>query len=351
MTPCRHGKGTRCVPCPSVSVPLIFFRICFWLALFSAPLAQAEQEIVTARAAVQSVTLTGFTRPRTVIDLSSEEAGKVMQVFADIGDRIADTGHLACLDQTFIDLEIQSNRAELGQIKIEIDFFSKQVSRYRTLVGRNSVAQMQLDEMERSLVGFQRQFEALKIKERRLQERKRRFCITAPPGWLVIDRSIDAGEWLDVGQQVGRIGDFSSLLIPYALSLPEYQALQTMKPLTVRLPELDKTVAASLERVSPDFDERSRKIKLDVEIDGRSLRGGLRAELMLKIADATGAVQIAEKALEERYEQYWLRTVDGREIRVIYLGHSESSDTDGARLVRIVSPDVHPGDRFIVNHR
>jgi multidrug efflux pump subunit AcrA (membrane-fusion protein) len=316
-----------------------------------APHAHAVQEIVTAQKAVQPVTLTGFTRPRTVIDLSSEEAGKVMRVFADIGDRIAETGYFACLDQTFIDLDIQSNRAELARVKIEIDFFSKQVSRYRTLVGRNSVAQMQLDEMERSLAGFQRQFDALKIKERRLQERKRRFCIAAPPGWLVIERTIEEGEWLDVGQPVGRVGDFSSLLIPYALSLPEYQALRATQSLTVRLPELDKTVATSLERVSPDFDEQSHKIKLDLKIGGSGLRGGLRAELMLKIPDASGAVLIAEKALEERYEQYWLRTIDGKEIRVVYLGHSESGGTDGARLARVVSPDVHPGNRFIVNRR
>ena len=332
-------------------MPPIFVQIGFWLVLFSAPPAHAKQEIVTAQAAVQPVTLTGFTRPRTVIDLSAEEAGKVMRVLADIGDRIAENGTFACLDQTFIDLEIQSNRAELARIKIEIDFFSKQVSRYRTLVGRNSVAQMQLDEMERSLAGFQRQFEALKIEERRLQERKRRFCIAAPPGWLVIERTIEEGEWLDAGQQVGRVGDFSSLLIPYALSLPEYQALRATKPLTVRLPELGKTVAASLERVSPDFDEQSHKIKLDLEIGGRGLRGGLRAELMLKIPDPSGAVLIAAEALEERYEQYWLHTPEGKEIRVVYLGDYEAGGADDARLVRVVSPEVHPGDRFIVNRR
>jgi multidrug efflux pump subunit AcrA (membrane-fusion protein) len=332
-------------------MPRLFFWICFWLAFIPAQPVHAEQEIVTAQGAVQPVTLTGFTRPRTVIDLSSEEAGKVTRVFADIGDRIADAGYFACLDRTFIDLEIASNRAEMGRVKVEIDFFSKQVSRYRTLVGRNSVAQMQLDETERSLASFQRQSDALKIEERRLQERKRRFCIAAPPGWLVIDREIEVGEWLDVGQQVGRVGDFSSLLIPYALSLPEIQALWATKHLTVRLPELDKTVAASLERVSPNFDEQSHKIKLDLEIGGRGLRGGLRTELMLKIPDASGAVLIAKNALEERYEQYWLQTADGKEIRVVYLGDAEPEGADDAGLVRIVSPEIQPGDRFIVNGR
>ena len=82
-------------------MPPIFVQIGFWLVLFSAPPAHAKQEIVTAQAAVQPVTLTGFTRPRTVIDLSAEEAGKVMRVLADIGARIAENGTFACLDQTF----------------------------------------------------------------------------------------------------------------------------------------------------------------------------------------------------------------------------------------------------------
>jgi hypothetical protein len=89
----------------------------------------------------------------------------------------------------------------------------------------------------------------------------------------------------------------------------------------------------------------------DFVIDGHGLRGGLRALLSLTVPDQSGAVLIDAAALQERYEQYWLRSVDGSEIRVVLLNDDESHGTNREPVARVVSPDVHPGDRFLVQPR
>jgi hypothetical protein len=104
-------------------------------------------------------------------------------------------------------------------------------------------------------------------------------------------------------------------------------------------------VPARLLRVSPAFDQTSRKIQVELQISEgiTDPRGGLRTELVLTIPLNSGAVVVPESALVKRYEQYWLRRPDGEEVRVVYLGREEG--TEGA-VVRVASPEVKAGDRF-----
>ncbi|MDH3760316.1 MAG: efflux RND transporter periplasmic adaptor subunit [Gammaproteobacteria bacterium] len=304
--------------------------------------APAAADLATAEAATQLQKFTGYTRARTVLILSAEESGRVQQLFADVGDAIPAGGRFACLDDSFLKLEQRANETEQARARVDIEYFRKQVRRYSSLVAGNSSAQIQLDEFERNLQSAIQQLEGLKIQSSVLAERGQRHCIPAPTGWLVMDRQVETGQWVTRGQQVARVGDFSRLLIPFALSSAEYQALQRVEALRVRLADSRIELPARIARVSPAFDEVSRKIPVELEIgDGlQAQRGGLRVQLSLRLPLASGAVVLPRAALSERYEQYWLKREDGSEVKVIYLGRDE------AERVRVISPEVLPGQRF-----
>ena len=144
------------------------------------------------------------------------------------------------------------------------------------------------------------------------------------------------------------VGDYSRLVAPFALSVMEFQALRAQQDtgLKVALPELQAEVPARVIRVSPAFDEMSRKIHLELELSKGlpAYRGGLRVELALDIPLRTGAVLVPESVLQQRYEQYWLKRADGREIAVVYLGRSVGPNEG---WVRVASPDIKPGDQFL----
>ena len=146
---------------------------------------------------------------------------------------------------------------------------------------------------------------------------------------------------------MARVGDFSRLLVPFALSNAEYRALREVGDLRVDLPDLGVELGARIARVSPAFGEVSRKIRIELEI-GEGLdenRGGLRVQLGLRLPLPSGAVVLPRAALAERYEQHWLKREDGTELKVVYLGR------DGAERVRVVSPEVEPGQRFQLQGR
>jgi multidrug efflux pump subunit AcrA (membrane-fusion protein) len=206
-----------------------------------------------------------------------------------------------------------------------------------------------LDTAQRNLDKTRTQLKALAIEAEILTERKERLCIVAPVGWRVIKRYVEPGKWVNAGEPVVEVGDYSHLVVPFALSMMEFQALlaQQQTGLSVVMPELQAELPARLIRLSPAFDEQSRKIHLELELSKglTKHRGGLRVELALNIPTRSGAVLVPQQALKQRYEQYWLRRPDDSEIAVVYLGRSSGPDKD---WVRVVSPDIKPGDQFQV---
>ncbi|MEW8008678.1 MAG: efflux RND transporter periplasmic adaptor subunit [Candidatus Thiodiazotropha endolucinida] len=309
----------------------------------------AAENLVQVKAAVQREIQSGFTRAHSKLTLSAEQAGRITSVNADIGDRIEEGVPFACLDDTYLDLELRANEAERKAMKVDKAYFRKEVARYSKLLKKNSSTQSQMDTAQRNLDKTQTQIEALIIAAEILKERKERLCIEAPAGWRVIARHVEPGKWVSAGEPVVEIGDYSRLVAPFALSVAEYQALQTQADvgLKVYLPELKEELPARIIRISPAFDEQSRKIHLELELSTGlpAYRGGLRVDLALDIPMRSGAVLIPERALQQRYEQYWLKRPDGNEIAVVYLGRSNGPQKG---WVRVVSPEIKPGDRFQV---
>jgi RND family efflux transporter MFP subunit len=307
--------------------------------------AEADKELnfSTLQPAYRQVTVSGFTRARATMHLITEVSGKIKQIYADIGDSIPTTGQFACLDDTFVKIDIASAENDIAQHAIDIAFFRKQVSRHQQLVEKASVAVSLLDELERNLGNSERAMQSDILRKQRLVELQKRHCIKAPVGWKVIERAIEPGQWIDASTKVARVGDFSSLLIPLSLSSVELQALQhKQNDFTVVLTEFAQPVAARIEHISPAFDEQSHKIRVDLIIEHQlpEKRGGMRVELTLKLPDEFGALLISRQALEERFEEFWLHQQDGRQIRVTLLGYQNDA------IAKIISPEIKAGDKF-----
>lgn len=302
-------------------------------------------ETFVAKPASRRSTLTGFTRARNAMTLVSEESGRVQSVRADVGDTLSEDGVFAQLDTTFIKLDLAGNRADQQRLKSDLDYNKKEMERYQALVKNRNAAQSTLDSNVRAHQSALQQLRAKQIEERVLIERLQRFSLVGPPGWKVITRYIEPGEWITTGEKVAELGRYDVLLIPYALTSGEYRALKEMgEVVTLRLADLSMDVQAKVARVSPGFDAQTRKINVDLEISEGDFefRGGLRTELAINLPDPGGAVIVPRSALIKAYEEYFLMTPDNERIRVVLLG----SGPDGTR--RVSSPDVRAGDVFLL---
>ncbi len=304
----------------------------------------AAQEFVTVKPATRGIKITGFTRAQAKMPLITEVSRKVVAVYADVGGPIPANGLFACLDDAFVNIDIQSAQNAISRHYGDIRYFKKEVERHQKLVKKQTSAITVLDNLERKLNDARRAAAIERLRKQRLEELKSRHCIKAPPGWLVIERDIEPGQWVKEGQRVGEVGNYQQLSIPLTLTLKELQALKTQsRQLSVYFPDVGLNVPVKIDHISPAFDEKTRKIRVDLLIDKvpDGIQGGMRGELSLHVSDRNNQVfSVPREAIEERFEEYWLQRKDGKRIRVKLLSSLKN------RQVQIRSADIHVGDQF-----
>ncbi|NDV26237.1 efflux RND transporter periplasmic adaptor subunit [Desulfovibrio sp. JC010] len=305
----------------------------------------ASGKTFKAEQASRVISLTGFTRPRVAMTLVSEESAVCTRVYSDVGDTIGSSGKFAELDPTFIKLEIAQLQADLKRLRSDLTYYDKEAKRYIKLVKKNTAAQSELDLHIRNFESAEASLRSTQLKLNVDREHLRRYTLRGPEGWRVIKRYIEPGEWVNKGEKVAELGNFKTLLVPYALTIPELKKVRKANgSITLKLPDLNIEVPAGLERISPDFDPETRKVAVDFEISkGKfEFRGGLRTELDIKMPDPGGAVVVPKSALLKAYDDTFIVRPDGVRVKVLVLG-----DTDDGR-VRVSSRAVKAGEEFLI---
>ena len=316
------------------------------LLSIACPAAEPDTALVAAEPAVRAIALTGFTRARAELPLVAQVPGRVEQVDHDIGEAIDEDGVFSQLDDTFIALELEEVAVQQERLHAQIDYDAREVKRYTKLARQNNASASQLDTLEQTLRDNRHELRALEVKQKILEERLLRTRIRAPAGWRITGRSIEPGQWVQEGENVGAAADFSALVVPFALTPEQHAALTTASgDIRLRLPDLKREVTATIYRTNPGFDPVTRKIAVDLEIkdEVEPRRGGLRAQLSLMLPERTGAVMLPPQAVEHSYEELWVTREDGERLRVMLLG--DGAGPDGDRL-RVSSPGIEPGQRF-----
>ncbi|WP_457573713.1 efflux RND transporter periplasmic adaptor subunit [Desulfolithobacter sp.] len=294
----------------------------------------------------------GFTRPRTELDIISEVSGRCLSVEADIGQPLPADGLFATIDSLFTRLELSTVRNRIQQNRRQLRYEQQEVERYTSLVASQTSARSLLDAAVLRRDQVRLALEGLETEKQRLEELLVRHRVLGPPGYLIMDRHVEPGQWVATGQSLARAGDFRTLIVPLAVTYTELQALEQMKTIPVSLPELNLRGAATLYRISPGFDPLTRKTKIELALNRETMarlparRGGLRVEIALRLPDPLGGLLVPAPAVEERYEEHWLTRPDQTRIRIIVLG-PVPDDHSGTPMVRVASPELHVGDHIV----
>jgi len=330
-------------------------RLLMLLLVFLPPGISAQEALVVERAH-RKVILSGYTRAKTTISLSTEVSGKIVERHYEIGQIIGEAPFFV-IDTTFIDFQIESTRRTLKQLQVVMQmkqsrmaFLKKEFERIRELHQRDSTAGSKRDSAEEDYTQARLEMDATAAQIAQaqttlaeLEEHRRRHWIYAPKGWSVTGNHVEVGEVVQINTPLASVGDYRSLVVPLALSADEFAALKRLdEPLDADLE--GSPVKTSVQRVNSQFDEKTRKINLELDVHGYSgdRRGGLRLTLPLKVFSE--GLQIPRAAVINRYENPRVKIKStGEEIAVIVLG--ETNDHlmigDNRRLapgVELVAP-------------
>ena len=300
--------------------------------------------------AYQQVELTGYTRSRIEATLSAEVTGKVLQVGYEVGDAVGKAPFVR-IDPTFIDFSIDLARrgieqidAALARIDSRVSFLDREFERIDALFRKSSVPEQRRDQLrqdldqavlERRSLLAQKAAEQIRLNE--LIERRRRHDVHAPEEWIVTERHVDPGEIVGPATRLASVGDYRRLVVPLSVTAAELSALRKRSPpFAVHLD--GRPAEASIRWVNPRFDEKTRKLAVELSIDRWDgvHRGGLVMTLSVEIP-APG-LSVPKAAVDNRFENPRVRLEEtGEEIQIIVLGETNS------RLRISEHPRLRPG--------
>jgi multidrug efflux pump subunit AcrA (membrane-fusion protein) len=318
------------------------------------PAVGIAQEDMVVQPAKREVTLTGYTRSKTTVTLSSEVAGKIIELNYDVGMTIGEAPFTR-IDPTFVDLQIQSTLLSINQLKITQErrksrtaYLEKEFRRIENLFQRGSTAESKKDTAEEDLQQARLEVEATSVEIAKLttqlqelKERKQRHTVFAPRGWIVVDKHIETGEVVNTNSPLGQVADYEHLVVPFSVSADELAAIKRL-PETFEVILEGKPATAFVNWINPEFNEKTRKLAIELEIgefDGNK-RGGLTCRLSLQIQ--TEGLLVPRQAVISRYEnpRVFLKS-SGEEVKILVMGEA------GDQLLIANNPLLAPGVELI----
>jgi multidrug resistance efflux pump len=281
----------------------------------------------TLMPAKKHAVITGYTRAVSTMSVTAETSGRLSDVRLAMGD-VSDGSVFAVIDPTFTKYDIQSVTNSIKKIDASVErlenniaYLKKEFGRTESLYlseveteSRRDAARQSLDQAEMSRDELLVEKESLGIQLSQLNEVLRRQYLKVPAGWTVTTKPLEKGELISAGALIAKAGDFRKLIVPVFVDNAQMDYL-------VKSGDIDVTVAgvkhkARVNRVSPAFDETTRKRPAEIIIDMSGV-GGLTVEIPVE-TDAEG-LMVHKDAVNERYAN--ARVVsNGQEIKVSIAG-------------------------------
>ncbi|KAF3891004.1 MULTISPECIES: efflux RND transporter periplasmic adaptor subunit [Nostocales] len=303
-------------------------------------------DVATARTGLlrQEPEYTGTTVPFRTVSLRSRVEGQLLALNVDVGDRVNQGQAIGQVDDALLRTTQNQAEAELAALRSEVARVKAQVSNARAEVERSraQLQQAQVDSQRQQkllkegaisqqaaeqastqarttsqvLRAAQEQVrteqEALGAAQGRVvaqqavlaeaKERRSYARLISPINGAVLEKVTEPGNFLQAGNEVLRIGDFSRVKIEVQVSELELAKIRVGQSVKVRLDAFpDRTYIGQVTRISPAADRTARLIPVEVVIpngDGR-IGSGLLARANFE-TQAQARVLVPETALGAR---------------------------------------------------
>ncbi len=289
-------------------------RIIFLIALAAAPLAAAAQpptappattpvefrdvaEVYAADGVVEAV------RQSTV---AAQIAGRIVELRADVGDRVAKGQVLARIDEREAAQVVASNEAQIARATADLANARATLERNRKLFEKQYVSQAAVDRAQAEHDAAAAALAAAKAGTGAATAARSYAVITAPFSGVIAERSVQLGEMAQPGRPLFTMFDPGDLRV--LASVPEDVIARVgtgAKGAAAELPALARTVPAKSVTVLPSADARthSKLVRLDLP-DGDATKG-VYPGMFARALFATGAAKkllIPERAVAYRSE-------------------------------------------------
>jgi RND family efflux transporter MFP subunit len=273
-----------------------------------APLATALAQPVTAPVELRDVddvyAADGIVEAVRQSTVSAQIAGSIVELRADVGDRVAKGQVLARIDEREAAQVVASSEAQIARATADLSNARANLDRNRKLLEKQYISQAAVDRSQAEYDAALAALAAAKAGTGAATAARSYTVIAAPFAGVIAERSVQLGEMAQPGRPLFTMFDPTELRV--VASVPEdVIARVRAKGAFAELSALGRTVPAKSVTVLPAADARThtKLVRLDLP-DGEATRGvypGMFARALFPVGSAKKLV-IPERAVAHRSE-------------------------------------------------
>lgn len=235
------------------------------------------------------------------VKLSAELEGLVLSNKYQRGDQISGSGVVIALDGTRKELMLKSARSQVQLLDKRIALLRKQMTRMVKLQSSRAISEDAFDRSQTTLDTTIIEKTLAQNQVAMAQKDLRSMTISGPLGFTVLERMVEVGERVRMGQAVAQLADLRRVKIACQIGPDSLRFVHELKdaqddPNKDNHPKVQFMIRglykagvphyldAKIARISPSADPRTRRYLVELETDnpGGILRDGLPAEVVFR---------------------------------------------------------------------
>ena len=167
--------------------------------LFSAPEEgdiPFRTDVVTRGNIANIITATGALSPEEEVNIGTQVSGQITKLYVKLNDQVTAGQLLAEIDPSIAQTQLKQSKAALETSQLSYELAQKNYERTKTLVAKEYVAKVELENAWQSLVGSKNSLESAKIAVERDEVNLGYTKVTSPINGVIVAQEVASGQTL-----------------------------------------------------------------------------------------------------------------------------------------------------------
>ncbi len=270
---------------------------------------------IRPRTVEQALSIVGRARPTQLVQVSSPNAGQVVRLLHDEGDRVEAGDPLAVILATVEQAQTEVDVARARAARAEATEARLGYQRVRTLHERGFAARAALDAARAALDTAEANVAAASAAVRASAERAREFIIRAPMAGVVLVRPIDNGQVVGAGETLFELGSATGVEIRAEVEEAYADALRPGQAARAALSGSPDIFPARVTEVSPRVNSSTggRMVRL-TPADAGGLPPGRSVDVTIIVGRRQNAIVLPRSAVVDATAAAKVYVVDADDI-------------------------------------
>ncbi len=254
---------------------------------------------VETRDLTETLTLTGSLDPRARVRAVAEVSARLLRVFNNDGDRVAQGALLAVLDDTDFRLARDRAKAMLDVVDANRAHARAEEDRAGNLLKTGGITDKERLAAQLAVQVAEASYEQARVELAIAAQQLSRTQITAPMAGRIAKRLADAGTMLTAGAPVYDIVDDAVFEFRAAVASADFAKVRVGEQVTVTVDALPGFMTkGEVSRIAPLVEARSRSFEVVVRVPGHAqLVSGLFARADVRVREIPGSLTVPPAAL------------------------------------------------------